>query len=342
MKRETYLDWLRGVAITLMVINHAASYLIVKPSPLFAHILAYLGVSLAGPIFLFVSGYVSALGFSNVGATAKKNIQKSVQRFFYLIVCWLAVNLLFYFTEPWYRGRILLLFAISSLVAWPLTLLARKSWGRLLIIFVSLLAMFSFAWVAPLFAQISVAWPVVGIIFFSEFPLWPWLGVFAGGIVAQSILESSDTTREKKEKWFSVVGVGLLATWFILSIIFGRYFLWLYQYDVGLNNYWSPSIITWLWTVGWLLLAIPVARPLCTRLAPILARVGQKAIWFYFVQFWLILTIGRGIFHLRAQTFFQLFILNLIIILILCFLATSNQFARITASNLVNPKGRIF
>jgi uncharacterized membrane protein len=342
MKRESYLDWLRGVAIVLMVINHVASYLVIKPSPIFSHIFAYLGVSLAGPLFLFISGYVSALGFNRSDLPKSKVIKKVLSRFIILVGCWLAVNLLFYFDEPWYRGRILLLFAFCSLFAWPLTVLARKVSGRIIILSASLLALTTFAWVAPWFGQISLTWPVVGVIFFSEFPLWPWLGVFAGGVLANSVLERPNANKQKIESWFLGVGIVMLSSWFVLSLISGRYFLWIYQYDISLNNYWTPSIITWLWTLGWLLIAIPLAKAVSERFAPILAEVGRKAIWFYFVQFWLILTIGRGILGIKAQTIFEFFILNLIIILIICYLVRSKTFARITALNPASLKGRIF
>src|SRR5687767_3707937 len=64
-ERLGYVDALRGVALVLMVVNHTARYWIGSEMGWTRYHLIYLTTSVAGPIFLFLVGFVLPLSFES-------------------------------------------------------------------------------------------------------------------------------------------------------------------------------------------------------------------------------------------------------------------------------------
>ena len=72
MKRLSYLDSLRGLAIVAMIINHVGHYLVSATSTSYAnYLVVYLTVTWAAPLFLFVAGFSAAVTWQNKLATGE-------------------------------------------------------------------------------------------------------------------------------------------------------------------------------------------------------------------------------------------------------------------------------
>lgn len=354
MNRLKHLDVLRGLAITLMVLNHAGHYLTASPVSLPVYFFVYLTVAWAGPLFLFVSGYCLFLAYQR-----HPKFKYFLKRGLWLIGCGLLVNLLFYFEEPIYRGRILLTLGLGAIAVYPfLGLLKRpKAAGWLLLL--SLIGILISPWIWLGLERISQ--PLFKDLFASEFPFYPWfllllLGSISAKLVAGLKAENLRTV------YYRLIGFSLsvILIWFLASISSGRSLLWLFDYDLNVNGYWLPSILTWLWVLGGVIFWWALFGLLELRLATaqkdklsffnfisslkmgFLAVLGREALLIYFLQFFLIITIGQKLLRISVAGFINYLIISSIIILILWCLAIFKERAGSTASSRAKLTDRIF
>jgi uncharacterized membrane protein len=354
MNRLKQLDSLRGLAIALMVLNHAGHYLTARPVSLPIYFSIYLTVAWAGPLFLFVSGYCLFLAYQ-----CHPEFKRFLKRGLWLVVCGFLINLFFYFDEPFYRGRILLALGLGAMAIYPFLKMLKqpKTVGWLLSM--SLLGIFISPWVCNLLGQINS--PLFKDLFVSEFPLYPWFFVLLlGAVSAKLIVGLKAEYLAATYRWIAGAGTIMMLIWFVGSIYAGRLGLWLFSYDLNVNGYWLPSFLTWLWVLGGVIFWWAVFGLMELRLARIgqaklplfdfiyslkanfLAVLGRQALLIYFLQFFLTITVGEKLLNFRVAGFLGYLFISLFIILILWCLAILKARAGSTASSRAKPMGKIF
>lgn len=347
MERLKFLDDFRGLAIAAMVVNHVGHYLAPQFVSYPIYLMIYLSVTIAAPVFLFVSGFSLSLSwqkFSESAEAPKKFFRRCLKRGAILIVCGYLINLFFFFDEPIFRSRVLFFLGLASILTYPVLLLLKKKFGPALVLTSSLAVLIFFQFFAPAINGLFSLQPILADVFLSEFPLLPWLSVYIIGLLfGRKYLELSEVRRDIMIKISGAVGFVLIFFWLVLSVMVGRFQFFSFTYDLALNAYWTPDIITWFWTFGWIMLGLfclyqmrkdfPVGDNILTVL-------GKNALAAYFIHFFLIRTVGESWLKIESNDPLIASILIIIIIIILWILLKSNQFAKLMASVRVSRKAK--
>lgn len=365
MKRLECLDALRGLAIVLMVVNHTGHYLTADPLPAWAYLAVYLTVTLAAPLFLFSAGFALALSIKKARERREPAARAGIfQRGLVLISLGWLINLFFYGTEPLWRGRILLAIGASLILAYPFYDWAASRAKRSALAIVSLSGLLAFPAAYPLLQSISADHRIIAEIFLSEFPLYPWFFLVLIGLLAGREFLAREELAGRERKIILAAGAAALLAWLVLSLALNGGNILSFANDYNLNGYWNPSPLTWLWILGWIailfllfyagesnLLLRSKLRNIFGRPAgqapshatgqACLARLGRAALPLYFLQFFLIITVGRTLLKLETADFFWFVLINLLIIYLLCLSAKSSIFATSTVYGRLKPKARI-
>jgi len=348
MKRFEFIDGLRGGAIILMVINHAGHYLVLPFDYGWNYLAIYWTVALAAPIFLFLVGFSAALFVQKNSADSVQNdkriLTSLLKRGLAIIALGFLVNLLYYNGEPLWRGRVLMTIGLSLILIYPFTYLIKKQTGRIALLAISISGLMSFPIFASGLQALSAGRPIIGEIFLSEFPIYPWFFLVLIGLIAgREFLARKEINRQAR-KLLLAIGAGLIFFWLILSIIFHGANIFSFYNDIIINNYWNPAPITWLWILGWISILTVVFYGLAESklLDKWLIALGRQSIFMYFLQFLLIIIIGQNMLRLVATDLLSFIILNILIIIILCLSAKLNPFASSIKSSRPKARARIF
>ena len=346
--RLKFLDDFRWLAIAAMVVNHAGHYLTLHPVNYPIYLMIYLSVTLAAPIFLFVAGFSQLLSwqrFSLSGGSMNAYLIKCLKRAAMLILSGCLINILFFFDEPFYRSRVLFFLGVSAILAVPFMPLLKKRTGR---IFVSILALVIFAGfqtVSPAIAGALSRNPIAADIFLSEFPLLPWFALYLVGLLSAYEYSALD---EIKRKIFMKIGLaaGMLSLflWVILSAIYGRMALFSFAYDLDLGGYWTPSLITWLWIFGWIMIGFFCAyfvRQDFPDNETILSVLGKNALAAYFIHFFIIRTVGESVLGAQLAGAAELALPIILTLIILWILLKSKLFAKLMAFARASLRAKI-
>jgi uncharacterized membrane protein len=308
-RRLLFLDGLRGIALILMVVNHTSRWwLDVKPLGWPRYYLIYGSVILPASIFLFLVGFCLPLSYrrspgrDRMTATLLKYGRRGLQ----VIAAGLLLNLVVFPEEPIWTGGVLQTIGLSIVVLGPLLPLLRSRWGRegLLALAVGLFVAFTLSYQA--LQQWVVAHPVMGRIWFFDFPPWPWLSAALIGLVlGWRWLDARERGRAAEARYFATTAlVGVVCLLFYLA-----WEWWLptaprfgFPRDFLLNRHWTPRGVTtaliagglacllagtyWLMEVkGWQLRWLVV--------------LGQTALMLYFVHQLIVLTLINQALGLR-------------------------------------------
>lgn len=348
MKRWEFIDGWRGLAIILMVINHVGHYLVPPWYYDWSYLLIYWTVTLAAPIFLFLAGLSMALSLDKIPLNLDKNKLKIFWKIFkrgmLLVALGLLVNLFYYIDEPIWRGRILMCLGLSSILLYPFIYLTQARLGRMATLVGSIVALMLLPLVAPSLQMLAVSQPIIGQIFLSEFPLYPWFFLVLIGLIAGQEFLARGELKKSERKFLLTVGGVLLLAWLILSIIFYGANIFAFSNDVIIARYWNPAPITWLWILGWLNILAVMFYGLgqAGKLNQWLVALGRQSIYMYFLQFFLIIIVGHNILRLVATDLFSFTILTIIIIIILCLSTRFKLSAISTRLSRLKARVRIF
>jgi len=351
MKRREYIDALRGLAIIFMAVNHAGHYLAASYMPAWAYLLIYLTVTFAPPLFLFLAGASLVLSIKKEKENASQSetllFLKYFRRGLELIALGWLINLFFYYDEPLWRGRILQTIGLSLILAYPFYSLTLDRLKRFWLSAIVLLGLMIYPFIFPALQALSLSHRIFAEIFMSEFPIYPWFFLALIGMIAgQEIIARGELVRKIRIRVLSA-GAFLISSWLVLSIILRGSNIFSFDNDFNLNGYWNPSPLTWLWILGWLAILSLVFYSLANNSLRnmlrnnCLAIMGRKALFLYFLQFFLIITIGHTLLGLSISSFFWYVPVVLLIIYLLCLSAKSSKFASSTVFGRLRPKARI-
>lgn len=351
MKRLESIDAWRGLAVILMVINHAGHYL--TPAnfmPIWAYLAVYLTVTLAAPFFLFLIGVSLALSIKRATENPTQSFGfvylKYAKRGVVLIGLGLLINLFFYYDEPLWRGRILLTIGLSSIIAYPFYYLASSRLKRLMLLLISLTGLLIFPLAYPAMQALALSQPLFGTIFLSEFPLYPWFFLVLIGLMAGRQYFSQGELPDLIRKRIAVAGAIALSSWLAMSILLNGWQIFDFANDYNLNGYWNPSPLTWLWIFGWLALSLNFFSGIYageTRsrfLAKCLPTLGRQAIALYFLQFFLIIIVGHKLLKIEIYDIISFALITSFIIYLLCLSRKFSSFASNMICARLKPKAR--
>src|SRR6266446_1669147 len=226
--RQLFLDGLRGLALIFMVLNHTGRWWIERPLGWPRYHLVYLTVTLAAPIFLFLVGFCLPLSYLNSTLTRGERYVsvawKYVRRGARLVVAGWFLNLLVFPDEPLFAGGVLQTIGLSIVgLTLLLPLLRRRAAGWALLA-AALSVYASFALAHPFLRRWLTRHPVVAAVWFSDFPLWPWLAVALLGVVLGWVWAEGQRRGDDDRRYFgmmSLAGVLCLAAFLALELAVG-------------------------------------------------------------------------------------------------------------------------
>jgi uncharacterized membrane protein len=290
--RLAYLDAARGLALVLMVINHAARYW--ATDDLNRWPLIYVTTSMAGPTFLFLVGFVLPLSYR----ASPQPMRRAVQRAAVLFAAGYVVNAVLAPAQPLLGSNVLHTIGVGVLVAPLVRRWLGRPLGRYAIAAAGVALYASFVLLfEPVTAWIG-AHPIVAWLAFYDFPLWPWLGViFLGLALGAAAAELDDA--EVRARFYARLGwasglmaLGALAydwSWPVSARL-------AFSHDLMVTNHWLPSGASVAWVLAWSFATVALCFELVERrgvtLRP-LVIVGRTALFLYVAHHVIVVTLGQ-------------------------------------------------
>lgn len=313
MKRINSIDFMRGVVMIIMALDHVRDLLhenAITQSPTnLATTTPVLFMTrwvthLCAPVFVFLTGTSAWLALQRSGG------QKGARRFLlkrglYLIVLEFTVmNFALFFDAGFHT----LLFSVIATIGFGLIMLSLISKlspkiiaiiGLSIIFLHNLMALTPFgsdsvltAILNPLFNPAAV--PVAGRVLVMGYPPIPWLGIMLVGFAAGKTFEWEATRRKKT---FIKIGGAALLLFVILRFIniYGDPALWqpqkkaVYTFLSFINvTKYPPSLLFCLTMLGIMLLILAAAENAKGRLAAIITNYGKVPLFYFILHFYLI------------------------------------------------------
>jgi uncharacterized membrane protein len=292
LMRLTYLDVARGVALVLMVVNHTARYWLADS--VHAEPLIYLTTSGAGPTFLFLVGFVLPLSYRASSDPARRGLRRAAV----LFAAGYVVNLVLWPQQPLLGSNVLHTIGVAVLLA-PLA----RAWlghplGRWAIAAAGVALYGSFVLLVEPIRTWVGAHPLIGLLAFFDFPLWPWLGLVGLGLAlgAAASTLSDDRARVRFHATLGLAAAMLAAGALVYErlrpvaprLTFGA--------DLLITNHWVPYGASTAWVLAWVFAMIAVCFFIVERQgvpARPLAVLGRAALFLYVAHHVIVVTLGQ-------------------------------------------------
>lgn len=301
--RLAYLDGLRGAALIFMVVNHTARWWVDDRMTVGRYALIYVTLTLAAPTFLFLVGFCLPLGRGAAGGSAESLgalARRLVPRGARIVAAGLLLNLVVFPGEPVLSGGVLQTIGLTLIAMVPALWLLRFRWapGALLAMAVAGYVLFVAAY--PALTRFVEAHPLVGLVFFYDFPPWPWVSLVLVGLVLGSAwVGVHRRSPEAGARWLAVaalVGAVMVAAFLVYDWWTGTPLRFGMRRDFILNRHWTPRPAALLWVFGMLLVQLATAYWAMERhrwRLPWLVILGQTALVLYFLHQIVALTLVR-------------------------------------------------
>lgn len=291
-ERFGYLDALRGFALVLMVVNHTARYWIGREMGWSRYHLIYLTTSVAGPIFLFLVGFVLPMSFEAANRPGLKYARRALG----IVAAGYLLNVLVFPEDSWVASNVLHTIGLAILLATPLLYVLHRAEVRYAIV---ALAVVMYATFSRVFAPLT-GWverhPKLAEVWFYDFPLWPWMSLVLVGLVLGWGVRARTDERDRA-RYFAVLGAAGVAclavalAWEVWTP--GRPHLG-FTRDYILNRHWIPSGATAAGVLGVIFGCLAAMYYLMTvrgyRFRP-LVIAGQSALMLYFVHHFIVVSL---------------------------------------------------
>jgi uncharacterized membrane protein len=298
--RLAFVDALRGLAVSLMVVNHTARWWLAPAVGLGRQPLIYATMALAGPTFLFLVGVSLALGYHRAAVIEGRPFAtvagRNVRRAAAILAAGAVVNVLV-FPEDVLGARVLVSIAFMILVATPLLPALRSRPGRAALLALAPALYVAFVWCLPALAAWSRLHPLRAAVLFREFPVFPWLALVLLGLVA-GWTEATARDRWRRDRWYAGLGAaGALVLLGIAALAPGRAGgrgpgL---AGDLTLNDYWTAGPITAAALTAAILVLLALAYATIERggwRAGPLVGLGRAALLVYVVHLVVVAPLG--------------------------------------------------
>lgn len=345
--RQLFLDAARGVALIAMVLNHTARWWLERPMGWPRYHLAYVTVTVAAPIFLFLVGFCLPLSYRASAARGLgygRVVRRAARRAAELVVAGWALTLLVFPDEPLFEGGVLQTIGLSILLLTPLLPLIRRPAGRWLALVAAAAIYGGFVLAHPWLRAWLPRHPVVAEVWFSDFPLWPWFAIVLVGAALGWAWADVGARGGDGRRYFTrmaAAGVACFAAFLPLELGLGGAWRFTSRHDLVLNQYWSPGGVTVLWILGVIFTALPVTFYVMTVRgvgARWLVTLGQQALVLYFVHQILVLTLLRQRAGVRFESWWAYALANALLVAALVPLARLWPEAKRRARALRRPR----
>jgi uncharacterized membrane protein len=321
-ERLEYLDALRGFALVLMVVNHTARYWIGRDMGWTRYHLIYLTTSVAGPIFLFLVGFVLPMSFEAASRPGLKYVRRSLG----VVAAGYLLNVLVFPEDSWLASNVLHTIGLAILLATPLLYVMPRAWVRYAIVALAAVLYTTFSKVfAPLTGWVE-RHPKLAEVWFYDFPLWPWMSLVLIGLVLGWGARARTAERDRAG-YFAVLGAAGVAclavavAWEVWTP--GRPHLG-FARDYILNHHWIPSGATAAGVLGVIFICLAVMYYLMTvcgyRFRP-LVIAGQTALMLYFVHHFIVVSLVQRALGIVMTSWWVFWLANAVLMVALIGLA---------------------
>ena len=209
MERNSALDFIKGLAVVIMIFANTAPYFFNFESEFFIRII----FSVAAPIFIISSGYITQINISNPELKKSKIIYRIFQILFFAVV----IDTLFWHSIPFITFDVLYLIGFSQLIL----LIINKKYLIFITSAVFVLSLIVNQYLNYRFSineltsfsisSLIEANPIKRMLFDGWFPLLPWLSFFLLGSISFIYLKD----KLKSRLAFLQIGLTLLVMYFI-------------------------------------------------------------------------------------------------------------------------------
>jgi len=326
-RRILFIDALRGFALFLMVLNHAAIYLLTQTLDPGRHYLVYLTISLSAPLFLFLVGFSLTLSFYR-GRTAPLDTRpvhywRYLKRGLGLLLAGYALNIVIAPHEPFYSGGILQTIGISIILLTPLLSKLQQRKFRDGVLIMAFLLYLLFVYAQPGIVAWSVRHPLMAHLFFEGYPPWPWISMVLIGLHSGYKwveVENQANSVRRHLLQMQTLGIVCLTIYFSVNVLQGHMLNFNIYHDYIINGHWLPSSITVFWIIGMTLTGFTVMYRIFTnryRYLRWLTVLGQSAFILYVVHLLVIVGMADRLFGLRIHQWWQFISFNLVLMVAL-------------------------
>jgi uncharacterized membrane protein len=313
VNRRAYLDWLRGVAVLIMIEAHTLdSWTRVADRARGAYKWAIVVGGFGAPIFLFLAGIALALA---AGSRIRKGLTDAEVAATARRRGWQIVGLAFLFRlqsavlgggglQSLLKVDILNVMGLSMLAAAGLWGMGRRTSWRALILAIAAAAA---AMLTPIVRATKLLdWlpdPVEAyfrpVPLFTGFTLFPWAGFVLAGAVIGLWLDSSRTPRDERQ-------VIIALSWLGPALVVAGYAMALLPPIYAQTSFWTSSPTFFLLRLGVLMTAIPVAYAwtLLARGKSPLQEMGIASLFVYWIHVEMVYGVLSAPIH-RRLTFEQ-------------------------------------
>src|SRR5690242_19647735 len=190
-----------------MVVNHTARAWIGGHMTWSRYALIYVTLSTAAPMFLFLVGFCLPLALrpgegDRLGRLARHFVPRGAR----IVVGGLLLNVLVFPDEPVMSGGVLQTIGLAIIVMVPALWLARWPAGRWALLAVAALGYVTFVAAVPALERFVTRHSRLGLVFFYDFPPWPWLSIVLIGLVLGWIWLR--THEQSPEAGARLIGIG--------------------------------------------------------------------------------------------------------------------------------------
>lgn len=309
-RRDDAIDWLRGLVMAIMVLDHARDFwngLRIRPTDL-ATTTPFLFATrfithFCAPVFVLLAGAAAYLYGRR--RTASERTRFLLTRGLFLVLLEVTVVRMMWIPDPFYRFTVL---QVIWAIGWSMIVLALLCHApRGVVLAVGALMVLGHNALDGVHAKDLGAWgplwnvlheraalrPLPGRTVFVSYPLVPWIGVMALGYGLGPLVAESP---ERRHKPLLYLGLGMTAAFVVLRLIngYGNPTPWsaqrssVYTLLSFLNcEKYPPSLDYLLMTLGPALALFAVAPGLVSR-ARFLVVFGQVPLLFYVAHLFLL------------------------------------------------------
>jgi uncharacterized membrane protein len=309
--RLAFLDGLRGAALIFMAVNHTARWWIDGRMTSARYALIYVTLTLAAPTFLFLVGFCLPLtgGAARTTDSFEALARRLVPRGLGIVGAGYLLNVVVFPGDPLLGSGVLHTIGLAILAMVPALWLLRFAGARWLLLAAAVLGYASFVAAVPALAPLVQAHPVIGLLFFYDFPPWPWIGlVLVGLVLGWTWLGIRQESPAAGGRW--LVGAAGLGAVMVVAVLV--YDWWAatplrvgMSRDIILNHHWTPRPPAALWVLGTVLLMLGASYWLLERRRwrlPWLIVLGQTALVLYFLHQVVAFTLVAGRLGWRFNT----------------------------------------
>ncbi len=314
--RLAFIDALRGLAFVFMVLNHTAIYLLDGSFSPYRQELFYVTVTLAAPLFLFLSGFSIAISGRDQSGMPK-TFEDYLTKGLFVIAIGYALTAVIAPDKPIFTGGILQTIGLGMIFLAPFVRYMKHRACRYALLALAVTLYVVFVYAHPTVIKWLQLSPLLMQMLFDGFPPWPWIGVIMFGLVLGSEWQMGPLRNRKLAAKIGAVAAVCLISYITLGYRTGTLTTFNFTRDFIINYHWLPRPVTILWILGALLvnfIAVYFLVEIMKWRLTWLRWFGRSALLLYVAHLLLISVIGKRIMEISLDSWWQFAAVNLLLL----------------------------